>query len=138
MLDVFDPLSFFLLAQDGGGGAPSGGSGLVQLMPLILVLMVLFYLMVARPANRQRAEMQKLLENIKKNDEVLVLGAVHGKVVNAPHDSEFIYLQLDESSNARLKVLRSSVTRNLTAEKAAEKEKAGEKSEVKEKKGDII
>jgi preprotein translocase subunit YajC len=137
MLDAFDPHWFLLLAQEGQGNAPPGGGLLSSPLTLILILGVMFYLLVLRPESRRRAEMQKLLQNIKKNDEVVTVGGIYGVVVNAPQDSEFVWLRLDESTNTRVKVLRSSISRVLTIEKEAEKDKdkLGEKdkTEVKEK-----
>jgi preprotein translocase subunit YajC len=138
MLDVLDPVSFLLVAQQ-GEGAPPGGGLLSSPLTLIVILGVMFYLLVLRPESRRRAEMQKLLQNIKKNDEVVTVGGIYGVVVNAPQDSEFIWLRLDESTNTRVKVLRSSISRVLTAEIEAEKAKAKsgdkdkEKTEVNEK-----
>jgi preprotein translocase subunit YajC len=131
MLDVLDPLSLYLLAQQGGGAQP--GNGLTGMLPLIVLLGIMFYFLVLRPENKRRAELQKLLQNIKKNDEVITVGGIWGVVVNTPQDSEYIWLRLDESTNTRVKVLRSSISRVLTAEKANEKDKAGDKAEVKEK-----
>ncbi len=132
MLEVVDPFSWLLLAQDGAGNAPPGTGLLTSPMTLIVILGLMFYLLVLRPESRRRAEMQKLLEGVKKNDEVITVGGIYGVVVNAPEKSEYVYLRLDESSNTRVKVLRSSISRVLTAEKAAEKDKALEK-DVKEK-----
>jgi preprotein translocase subunit YajC len=132
MLDLLDPLSICLLAQQ-GGGATQPGNGLTGMLPLIVLLGIMFYFLVLRPENKRRAELQKLLQNIKKNDEVITVGGIFGVVVNAPQDSEYIWLRLDESTNTRVKVLRSSISRVLTAEKANEKDKVGEKAEVKEK-----
>jgi preprotein translocase subunit YajC len=139
MLDVFDPFSVLLLAQQGAAQPGDGGPGLFLTNPLTLIIVLgfMFYLLVLRPESRRRAEMQKLLQNIKKNDEVVTVGGIYGVVVNAPQDSEFIWLRLDESTNTRVKVLRSSISRVLNAEVEAEKAKAKsgdkEKSEVKER-----
>lgn len=106
-------------------------------LPLLVILGLMFYMLVLRPESRRRADLQKLLANVKKNDEVITVGGIYGVVVNAPQDSEFVWLRLDESTNTRVKVLRSSISRVLTAEKSADKDKdkdkSGEKTEVKEK-----
>jgi preprotein translocase subunit YajC len=143
MLPCFDPQFFVLFAQaggllaqaeGGGGNGVSPGTGLLSSpLTLIIILGLMFYLLVLRPENRRRAEMQKLLTNVKKNDEVITVGGIYGVVVNAPQDSEYLWLRLDETSNTRVKVLRSSISRVLTAEALVEKgKKSKEKSEVKE------
>jgi preprotein translocase subunit YajC len=129
MLSLLDPLWLVLLAQQGEGG---GGQGLLASpLTLILILGLMFYLLVLRPESRRRSEMQKLLQGIKKNDEVITVGGIYGVVVNAPQDSEFVWLRLDESTNTRIKVLRSSISRVLNVEAEKDK-KVKEKSEVKE------
>lgn len=134
MFDFFDPQFLVLLAQGGGGAnAPQGPQGLLTSpLSLIIILGLMFYLLVLRPESRRRTEMQKLLAGIKKNDEVITVGGIWGIVANAPQDSEYVWLRLDDSGGTRLKVLRSSISRVLTAEKADEK-KAGDKGELKEK-----
>ena len=134
MLDVFDPFSFLLLAQE--GTPPPGGGLLTSPLTLIILLGLMFYFLVLRPESRRRSEMQKLLAGIKKNDEVITVGGIYGVVANAPQDSEYVWLRLDESGGMRIKVLRSSISRVLTAEKNDEKkplDKNIDKGEVREK-----
>ena len=52
-----------------------------------------------------------MLNNLKKNDQVITAGGIYGTVVNAASGSEDITLRIDESSNTRMRVLRSAVSR---------------------------
>ncbi len=54
-----------------------------------------------------------LFNSLKKNDEVLTSGGIIGTVANIKDDNEVV-LKLDESSNVRIRILRSSIIRILT------------------------
>ncbi len=56
------------------GGAGGGPSPLVSFMPLILVFVV-FYFLLIRPQQQKAKEHRSMLENLKKNDEVVTSGA---------------------------------------------------------------
>jgi preprotein translocase subunit YajC len=101
-----------LLAQNGGGG-PVGGSTFFFL-PMILIG-VLFYFMLLRPEQKKRTQMETMQRNLKKNDRVLTVGGIYGTVVNAPQGSDDITLKVDENSNTRLRVTRSSIQHLLGA-----------------------
>ncbi len=51
-------------------------------IPLILIFMI-FYFLVVRPSQKKEKEREKLVESIKRGDEVLTSGGILGKVVKA-------------------------------------------------------
>lgn len=116
-----------LLAQE-----PAAPSFLEELLrgpwPLLLLLGVMFYLILIRPERRKRAEMSKMLEELKKNDRVVTIGGIYGTVVNVQKGSEDVTLRVDENNNTRMRVLRSAISRVVTDTDA--ETKAG-KSEAK-------
>jgi preprotein translocase subunit YajC len=105
-LDLFVPL----LAQQEGNGGGITSSPLFQLWPF-LIIGVLFYFMLIAPERRKRKEMEGLLANIKKNDQVVTIGGICGTVVNAAPGSTFVTIRVDDGNNTRLKVLRSAISR---------------------------
>ena len=116
-----------LLAQ--AEKAPAGDSSFFQMLianPLIpfVAIAVLFYMMMMRPERRKRAELEQKLSSLKKNDRIVTIGGIYGTIVNVPKDSEDVTIRVDESSNARLRILRSAVSRVITSEDSAEKDKA--------------
>jgi preprotein translocase subunit YajC len=110
-----DFVSLILAAQQPkGGGNPA--DFFQTLWPPLIIMAVLFFFMVIRPERKRRADTEKMLSELKKNDRVVTIGGIYGTVVNAPKDSEDITIKVDESTNAKLRVLRSSVSRVLTAD----------------------
>lgn len=62
--------------------SPSGGPpALVGIFPIVAVLAV-FYLIVIRPEQKKRKEHEELVKNLKRNDQVLMVSGIYGKVVS--------------------------------------------------------
>ncbi|HRX79640.1 MAG TPA: preprotein translocase subunit YajC [Pirellulaceae bacterium] len=101
-------LSILLLAQDDTATSPFGPIG--SLLPFVMIA-VLFYFMLIRPERKKRAETTSMLENMKKNDRVVTIGGIHGVVVNVQKDSEDVTLRIDDSTNTKMRVLRSAISR---------------------------
>lgn len=59
---------------------PSEQTGMPMLIPMILIFLV-FYLLVFRPQKKEQKEKQRMRETLKKNDEAVTVGGVHGTVV---------------------------------------------------------
>ena len=71
-----------MLAQaQGGAGAQSGGNP-IFMIGFMAIFIIFFYFVVIRPQNKQRKEMQKMLEALKKGDKVVTIGGIIGKVAS--------------------------------------------------------
>ena len=108
-------LSIILLAQEQPGGF--FGSGLGPIIPF-LVIGMLFYLLLIRPERRKRQEMDRMLDNLNKNDQIVTIGGVRGVVVNTAKGSEFVTIKVDEETGTKLRVLRSAIARVITDDKS--------------------
>lgn len=86
-------------------------SPILNLLPLILVFFV-FYFLVIKPQKDRQLEHKKLLLNLKKNDEVITAGGLHGTVVNVKDTS--VILRIDE--NVRVEVEKDYI---VTVKKSA-------------------
>lgn len=109
-----------LWAQAAKAGEPNG---LMQFLsgpalPFIMIG-VLAWLMFFRPESKRRAEFQKLLEGLKKNDRVITAGGIYGTIVNVQQGSDDVTLRIDDSANVRIRVLRTSITRVLSGDESA-------------------
>jgi preprotein translocase subunit YajC len=109
--------SAILLSQ---GNAPDGlfGGAFGPLIPF-LVIGMLFYLLLIRPERRKRQEMDKMLESLNKDDQIITAGGVWGVVVNASKGSEYITVRVDEGNGTKLRILRSAVSRVITNDSSA-------------------
>ena len=107
-------------ADGGAGGAGGGGGGGLfgdpMLLMLIMGVMVLFYFMVARPQRQKQKEAQKMLENLKENDQVVTVGGIVGSIVSFSKDKSEVVIRTDEKSNTKMRVLRSHIARPLAME----------------------
>jgi preprotein translocase subunit YajC len=88
--------------QTAGADAPNP---LISLMPLILMFVV-FYFLLIRPQQKKQKEHLQMLDSIKKNDEVITTGGIHGTVINIKEKTYSI--RVDD--NVKLEVSKSAVS----------------------------
>lgn len=55
------------------------GSGLEQFVPLLLIIVV-FYFLLIRPQQKQAREHRQMVDNLKKNDQVVTSGGLYGRI----------------------------------------------------------
>lgn len=110
-------LSLLILAQQEGEALPKEGAGDAggmsgifsnPLLPLI-VIGIMFYFLLILPERKKRKQLEDLLGNLKKNDQVITTGGVCGVIVNANPGSKYVTLKIDEANNTKIKVLRSHI-----------------------------
>jgi preprotein translocase subunit YajC len=119
-----------LLAQAAPAPAPAGkggGGGIEQIFasPILpfLLIGIVFYFLMMRPEQKKRKEQEKLLTALKKNDHVVTIGGIYGTIVNAAPGSTYVTVRVDDSTNTRLRMLRSAISRVGSAEEIAENAK---------------
>ena len=129
-------ICWYLLAQTqvaGAGNAgdaaeaaaaepPKGGffDTMGFMFPALMAVMLLYFLMTARPKDKAQAKASELLANLKKNDQVVTAGGILGTVVNYRSDAEYVTIRVDDSNNTRMQVLAKSVVRVVSDEDAKE------------------
>ncbi|MFC1632288.1 preprotein translocase subunit YajC [Candidatus Omnitrophota bacterium] len=80
-------------------------SPLAGLMPIILIF-VIFYVLLIRPQQKQQKQHKEMLGQLKKNDEVVTSGGIHGTIVNL--EEQTVTLRVDD--NTRVKFQRSVIS----------------------------
>jgi len=110
-VDVTDQLLFLtsMLAQAQGKGGGSampgcGGGGITQLIPLILMFVV-FYFLLIRPQQKRAKEHQNMLANLKRGDPIITNGGVLGKITGLSDKT----VTVEVAEKIRLRVLRSHI-----------------------------
>ena len=93
-----------LLQAFSGGSIPT---------PILFALMIaVFYWFIIRPQNKQKKEIQSLIDNLKKGDKIITTGGLHGRIIQ---DNETNFL-VDFGSNTKIKVEKSAISMELTKE----------------------
>jgi len=59
---------------------PPQSAGAPMLIPMILIFGI-FYMLVFRPQKKEQKEKKAMRENLKKNEQVVTIGGIHGTVV---------------------------------------------------------
>lgn len=104
------------------GPTPQSGGGfaavLPQLVPIVLVLGIFFFLVI-RPQQRDRRNREQMLAAIKKGDRVVTSGGLIGTIVGVT--DRRVTLKLGDS--VRVECLRSAIT-GLESENRADADSA--------------
>lgn len=90
-------------------------------MPAFVLIFVLLYFMILRPQRKEQQSRGDMLTNLKKNDRVITVGGIYGVVTNVRHDGDEVTIKVDESTNAKLRLTLSSISRVVSAESTPEK-----------------
>ncbi|OQX87815.1 MAG: preprotein translocase subunit YajC [Candidatus Omnitrophica bacterium 4484_70.2] len=78
---------------------------IINLLPLIF-LFVLFYFLLIRPQQKKQREHQKLIQSLKKNDEIVTVGGIHGTIVNVKEKTFVVRVD----NNVKMEIDKSSVS----------------------------
>lgn len=100
--DALAALQPILLA----GQTPDGGSGLIGfLLPLVLIFAV-FYFLIMRPQKKREQEHEEMVENLKKGDQIVTIGGIHGTIRRIDEDS--VLAQVD-SNGVKLRIDKQAI-----------------------------
>jgi preprotein translocase subunit YajC len=99
----------------------------VQLLPLALVFVV-FYFLLIRPQQQKAKVQREMLNNLKRNDEVVTAGGLYGRVIEL--NDKIVTLEI--APNVRVRVDRPHISELLTGGKPS-KISGPNKSEGKDK-----
>lgn len=84
--------------------APAGDGGVVQFLPLF-VLIVVFYFMILRPQQKRAKEQKSMISALQKGDEVVAAGGLLGRVSKVDEN----YVSVEVAEGVSLNVQKSSV-----------------------------
>jgi preprotein translocase subunit YajC len=104
--------------QPGANPPPAGLQQLFQWMPLILIGLVM-YVVLFRSKQSETKKKQQMLSQLKKGDEIVTIGGVLGKVVEARDDK--VLVKVDESSNTKMWFRRNAIHQVLEQDKTESK-----------------
>ena len=91
-----------------GAGAESMFGQFGQMLPLVLMFVVLYFVMI-RPQMKRQKEVKAMLEAIAKGDEVVTTGGLIGRVAKMGESM----LQIEVANGVEVQVQRSAVVQVL-------------------------
>jgi len=131
---------FYFLTETAPTNDPTGG--LLGMLPMLLIMVAVFYFMIIRPENKRKKDAEQLRSNIKNGDKITTIGGITGKVVDVKEDKFVIETGADQ---VRIEFAKWALSTNETAAEAAKeaakkaeedraKAKAAKKAEKENKK----
>ena len=81
-------------------------SPLIQTTPIIIIFIVMYFLLI-RPQVKQQKDLARMQSELKKNDNVVTIGGLHGTIVNLKEDA--VTLRVDD--NVRVDVDKTAIAR---------------------------
>jgi preprotein translocase subunit YajC len=90
-----------MLAQ---AGAPAGAASWISFVPMLLILVVFYFLLVA-PMRKKQKELQQLVDKLQKGDKVVTNGGLHGEVAGI----EGAVVLLKIADQVKVKVSKSAI-----------------------------
>ncbi|PIS20023.1 MAG: preprotein translocase subunit YajC [Zetaproteobacteria bacterium CG12_big_fil_rev_8_21_14_0_65_55_1124] len=81
------------------------GGGIAQLVPLVLII-VIFYFLLIRPQQKRLKAHQAMIGELKKGDKVLTSGGIIGTVQDVSEDT----LRIEIADKVRVTVKRDTIT----------------------------
>ena len=79
---------------------------MVSLMPIVFIF-IIFYFLLIRPQKKAQDDHKKMIASLKKNDEVVTSGGIHGTIMNVKETA--VTLKVDD--NVKVDVEKSCIAR---------------------------
>jgi preprotein translocase subunit YajC len=111
------------LALAQGTPAPAPGVGQFANIGMIALMFAVFYFLLIRPANKQRREHAELLNQLKKDDEIVTSGGMWGRIVSL--DDKVATVEI--ADKVKVRMLRDRIAGKWPSAKPAEAPAATDK-----------
>ena len=100
---MFESIAYAMgqTSQAQGQEAP----GLISFIPMMLIMFGIMYFLVIKPQQKKQKEHEAMISGLKKNDEIVTTGGIHGTLVNVK-DKTFI-VRIDD--NVKIELSKSAV-----------------------------
>ena len=86
--------------------ASAGGAGILGQVFLFGSIILIMYFFMIRPQQKKQKDTKKFIEEIKKGDDVVTIGGIHGKVSSVEGDA----VMLDIDRGVKIKIEKSAIS----------------------------
>jgi len=91
---------YFVLAQNAAQKPPMSAHFI-----FIGLIFLIFYLLIIKPQKQKQREHQKMIDAVKKNDEVITIGGIHGTIVGTKDKT----VVLRVADNVKIELQKSAI-----------------------------
>jgi len=95
----------YAMGAPGGDAAAQGQGGGYQGIIMMVVIFAIFYFIMIRPQQKKMKEHKKMVDDLKKGDEIITAGGMYATVEKTTPDT----LTVEIADNVKVKITRSSV-----------------------------
>lgn len=101
-------------AQAAGDAGAAGG--LIGIIPFILMF-VIFYFLLIRPQQKRMKEHRKMVENLRRGDQVITAGGMMGKVTRVGEEDE---CEVQIAEGVKVRLVKSTISAVVSKTEPAE------------------
>ncbi len=84
--------------------AEAAANGFAQLVPLILIMLVFWFLLI-RPQQKRMREHRDMIDALKKGDKIITNGGLYGTIIDIKDD----FIRVEIADGVRVKMQREAV-----------------------------
>lgn len=77
----------------------SGPSAIIQLVPFLIVFAIMYF-MIIKPQKDKQKDHEKKVAGLKKNDEVVTIGGIHGTIINVKERT--LIVRIDDDTKVEI------------------------------------
>jgi len=92
-------------AASGAGAASGGGAFMMQILPLVMIF-VIFYFLLIRPQQKRVKQHQAMVQGVKPRDTAITNGGLIGKVTKVD-DHE---IELEVATGVKVRIVKSMLS----------------------------
>jgi preprotein translocase subunit YajC len=85
--------------------SPESGASPYQPLIILVIIFAIFYFLLIRPQQRKQKEHRRMIDALKKGDEIVTAGGIHGTVTKIKDDIAYIEI----SEQVKIRVSRASI-----------------------------
>ena len=86
------------------------GNAFAQFVPLIAIFAIMYFLLI-RPQQKKMKDHQKMVEALRRGDQVVTQGGLIGKVVKVKDDNE---VEVELAEGVKVRVVQSTIAQVLS------------------------
>jgi preprotein translocase subunit YajC len=97
-------------------GAPGAGGAIASFVPLILIFAIMYFLLI-RPQQKRAKDHARMVQAVRRGDQVVTQGGIVGKVTKVKDDGE---IEVEIAEGVKVRVIRSTLASVVSKTEPAE------------------